>query len=230
MFSKVFPISQRDMTALTSFCLFVVRFYVKAWTRCTHAAEAPQQDLNFLKDIHKYTEIDPQISAVIMKKFGTHLWYLSEETIALAFFDDTVSLENKRKMCETLQAQPPKSDKTRVFKLNIPLPRMKDVQEWQLHEFITENTITFFERFGFSTNFMEKDPSEWKNDENYKEVQQTLAHLQVINDHAERAVKLFSDFNQALTKDEKRKQFLLQVINKYRKNFPGYEKKDLSII
>lgn len=51
MFLKVFPISQRDISALTyfcsSFCLFIVRFYVKAWRRCS--VEAPQNDLIFMK-------------------------------------------------------------------------------------------------------------------------------------------------------------------------------------
>lgn len=230
MFLKVFSVSPRDKIALTHFCLFVVRFYVKAWTRCPIAVEAPQQDLNFLKSIHAYAETDQEISTVVTKKFGTHLWYLNDETIALAFFDDTVSVEDKRKMCETLLNQPEKDDSTRVFRLIIPPSRMTNINEWKLNDFITENTITFFERFNFPMNFMSKDPSIWNNDEEYKRIQQSLATLQVVNDHAERAVKLFSDYNNSLTKDEKGKQYLMQVVNKYRKDFPGISKSDLSLI
>lgn len=77
---------------------------------------------------------------------------------------------------------------------------------------------------------MNKDPSEWMDDEDYIEIQQNLAKLQVVNDHAERAVKLFSDFNNKLTKDEKQKQYLMQVISKYRQNFPGISKTELYVI
>lgn len=188
MFLKFFQLSKVDIDALTYFCSFVVRFYVKAWTRCTRAVEAPQNDLNFMKGIHAYAAIDPVTSKVIFKKFGTHLWYLAEETIALAFFDDNVSIEEKRVMRDTLRAQPPKNDETRVFRLTIRPTQMSNLQEWKLHQFITENTITFFDRFKFSMNFMDKDPSEWKDDEEYKEILQSLADLQVVNDHAERAV------------------------------------------
>ena len=180
--------------------------------------------------IQAYANIDQTSSKTILKKFSTHLWYLGEENIALAFFDDTVAIEEKRAMRDTIRAQPPKNDDTRVFRLQISPSRMSNLQEWKLHQFITENTVTFFERFNFPMNFMDKDPREWKDDEEYKEIQRTLAELQVVNDHAERAVKLFSDFNQSLTKDEKGKQYLMQVIGKYRQDFPGISKSDLSVI
>lgn len=230
MFSKVFSMSEIEKEALILFCLFIIRFYVRAWTRCTHAMEAPLQDLNFLKEIDRYSDCDPKISAVILNKFRTHLWYLAEETIALAFFDDNISHEQKRKMVETLHDQPPKNDETRVFRLIIPRSQMSNVQDWELHEFITENTITFFDRFKTSATFLNEDPADWKNNDDYKEMQQILSNLQVVNDHAERSVKLFTDFNKSLTKDEKAKQYVLQVVNKYRKDFPGHSKSELSII
>lgn len=68
MFLKVFSVSPRDKTALAHFCLFVVRFYVEAWTQCTNAMKAPQQDLIFLKKIHAFAEVDKQSLAHI---YGT---------------------------------------------------------------------------------------------------------------------------------------------------------------
>lgn len=182
-----------------------------------------------MKKIHAYAAIDKVISTVVTKKISSQLWYLGDETIALAFFDDTIPIEEKRKMCETLRNQPERDDSIRVFRVTIPPTLLTHLNEWELHHFITENTITFFERFDFPMNFMTKDPSEWKFDREFKEIQRTLANLQVVNDHAERAVKLFSDYNQSLTKDEKGKQYLMQVVNKYRKDFPDISKSDLSI-
>lgn len=38
-----------------------------------------------------------------MKKFLKHLWYISEELVTSAFFDDSVSFERKRKIMHTLK-------------------------------------------------------------------------------------------------------------------------------
>lgn len=86
-------------------------------------------------------------------------------------------MEEKRRMVDTFWEQPPQNPETRVFRLIIPPSRMSNVQDWNSHDFITENTIKFFERFDIPHIFLNKDPSEWKYDENYKEVQQTLAEL-----------------------------------------------------
>lgn len=51
--------------------------------------------------------------------------------------------------------------------------------------------------------------------------------LTVVNDCAERGVKLIEDFNKLLTKDEEDLQFLLQVVSSYREKFPSHAKKDL---
>lgn len=230
MFSSEFKISKRDLDGLRDVCCFIIRFYVKAWFRCTNPIEALRQDLEFLKAIHAYSTTDAEISRVTVKKFSTHLWYLSEETIALVFFDDKVSMEEKRLMVKTLKDQPEPVEMTRIFRLIIPPSRMTNIKDWKLHHFITENTVSFFARFDISINFMGKDPSMWKDDKEYTEIQSILRKLPVVNDHAERAVKLFSDYNRSIKKDEEGKPYLLQVVADYRKNDPGVTKSALSSI
>jgi hypothetical protein len=51
-----------------------------------------------------------------------------------------------------------------------------------------------------------------------------LTELSVINDVAERGVKLVQEYNSILTKGENQKQFLLQVVNDYTTNYPDYKK------
>ena len=51
--------------------------------------------------------------------------------------------------------------------------------------------------------------------------------MRVVNDTAERAVKLVSDFSQAetlLTRDEDQLQFVLQVVEGHRIDFPDMRK------
>ena len=51
-----------------------------------------------------------------------------------------------------------------------------------------------------------------------------IRHLQVVNDPAERSVKLIEDFAKKITKDENQRQFLLQVVEKNRKSKPVMKK------
>lgn len=57
---------------------------------------------------------------------------------------------------------------------------------------------------------------------------QIVNDINVVNDTAERAVKLMQDYNPMLTKDEEQKQYILQVVKNYQKQFPMSTKEILS--
>ena len=52
-------------------------------------------------------------------------------------------------------------------------------------------------------------------------------NLKVVNDTAERGVKLIQDYNSIITNDEDQKQYLLQVVQQHRRNFPDASKKGI---
>ena len=76
---------------------------------------------------------------------------------------------------------------------------------------ISWKSCKLFKRFGISSDYLKMDPSEWNNNPAYKSVKITIDSLQIVNDTAERGVKLMEDFNDKFTKNESQKQFLLQV-------------------
>ena len=51
--------------------------------------------------------------------------------------------------------------------------------------------------------------------------------MKVVNDIAERGMKLIEDNNKIITNDEQQKQYLLQVVSNYRKKLPDKTKKTL---
>ncbi|KAK0066783.1 Protein FAM192A [Biomphalaria pfeifferi] len=55
----------------------------------------------------------------------------------------------------------------------------------------------------------------------FEKDKQRINDLRVVNDTAERGVKLFEDYNRLLTKNEKEKQFILQVVEANRKVIPA---------
>jgi hypothetical protein len=46
----------------------------------------------------------------------------------------------------------------------------------------------------------------------YKEAKNIISTLKIVNDNAERGVKLMEEFNDKFTKQEEQKQYVLQVI------------------
>jgi len=77
------------------------------------------------------------------------------------------------------------------------------------------------------SSFLSKPPAQWNEDESYQIAKHRVQHLRVVNDTAERGVKLFEDYNAMLTRDEEEKQFLLQVVEANRKAVPSEATKKL---
>ncbi|XP_044593839.1 uncharacterized protein LOC123271268 [Cotesia glomerata] len=82
---KQFKVNAKEIPQLRDICLFIVTIYVKAWCQCPNAIKAPNQDLQFLKDIIKYKDINRKISSAAMDTFLRHGWYLSESLAPLSF-------------------------------------------------------------------------------------------------------------------------------------------------
>lgn len=227
MFASQFKLTKEETDSFRDVCSFIIKFYVKIWFQSSKPLRAPRLDLQFLKDVKAYHSIDRECSSVVLNKFRTQSWYLSEELIALALFDPDVTVVEKRKMVEALNAQSEPNKETEMFRLIVSPQRMENVNDWCLHDFITENTINLFTRYEISTEFLELDPSQWHENEEYKRAQSILEELQATNDHAERGINLIKRFNRSMAKTEEEKQCILQVISKYEKEDKGITKSAL---
>lgn len=103
MFRQQYPLSAIEEIAISDICIFIIRFYLKAWFVCSLATRAPNNDLDFINSLKFYEKNDSTTSIEALNKIRNHLWYLTEETAALAFFDETLSEETKRTMVKSLE-------------------------------------------------------------------------------------------------------------------------------
>lgn len=224
IFRQEFKLTRTEEQSLADICIFIVKVYVKAWFTVPYAARAPGHDLQFLKDLYEYKSIDPAVSQVAFTKFANHLWYLTPELSATAFFDDSVSTEMKKKMVIELY-RTEDFEGSYVKKLSVSF---KDADSWikkEISEFITPQSLEFFKRFEIDTEFLKSDPSLWTADENYKRGLKIVQGLKIVNDVAERAVGLMQKYINTVTKDPDQEQYILQVLSEYRKQFSDGTKK-----
>lgn len=202
-----------------------MRFYLVYWFRCVRAIEAPLQDLTFLCNLYLTREKDLDLSNEMIRKFINHLWYLSEENVAFSFFDKKVSVLEKRKMVTRLTFNPEYEPAKRV----IVKYAEKHIEEFianDISDFVTSNTMKIFERFDISTEFLKHDPATWMDREDYKAARNRLKLVKVVNDSAERGVKLISDYLKIQCKNEEEKQYILMVVSLFREMYKSHDKKD----
>ena len=71
-----------------------------------------------------------------------------------------------------------------------------------------------------ASEFQKVAPNEWESHPCYTELQQACRRLKVVNDTAERGIRLVQQYNETLTKDEEQKQYLLRLVSNHRKALP----------
>jgi len=94
----------------------------------------------------------------------------------------------------------------------------------ELEDFVTSKTLTFFDILGVNRNFVAHDPDSWQSLEEFRLAKQHIDSLAVVNDRAERAVKLMQDYNSSITTNEEQKQYLLQIVSEHRAKYPQARK------
>src|SRR6218665_2043119 len=70
----------------------------------------------------------------------------------------------------------------------------------------------------------ETDIEQWEENEHFQKAKQCAQSLRVVNDVAERGVKLIQDFTLSISRNEEQKQYLLQVVSEHRAQFPEAKK------
>lgn len=221
---KEYLMSPAEESACGKICVFLVLIYIKYWVEAPRADKAPVQDLQLIKDLQLYAEEDREVSETLLNKMKNHLWYLTPQAAALAFFDDELVPEKKNLMRKALKTEDQHPENLK----RLPASSIHDILTKNIDAFISKKSKDFFTGFQINTSFLSKDANLWKTDVEYQQGATVVRKLEVINDVAERGIKLISDFNSLLTRDESQKQYLLQVVTEYRKQFPDCSKSTLS--
>ena len=198
MFRSQFHLTPREEKGLRDICIFIVYLYVKVWITCPNAITAPATDLQFLKDLINYEVIHPEISKTATKKFLNHLWYLSEELVGLALFDEDADTEVKRAIIQRIKNSK-ESEEQPVKKAQV---NPKLIRDQSLENFASKKSLNLFRLFGIPVDLLENDVANWSQLPDFQEARQKLTSLSVVNDHAERGVALIEEFSGHLTKDE----------------------------
>jgi hypothetical protein len=222
LFRDQFKLSKKEETGIRDACIFTIKVYIKYWFQAPLGSCAPRNDLQLLKDLKAYEEINQVIAKIALKKIIGHLWYLSEELVAFAFFDDAVPLDTKKKMVDALKNEG--IDQSPIKRITVDADV---IHNKTLEYFVSSNTRRFFSITGIPSAFLEKNVEVWEEDDDYKTSKEIVCSMKVVNDIAERGVALMEEYNKLHTTNEEQKQYLLLLVKQYRKIYPDSKKSTL---
>jgi hypothetical protein len=112
------------------------------------------------------------------------------------------------------------------FKLGLPhFPHFAATTK--LSSLIGKQSWLLFQVLGISSDWLQLSPSLWQSDDAYQKIAMVARNFKVVNDLAERAVKLITTFSTTIIKDETQKQCLLQIVEYHRSQIPDFNKSSL---
>ena len=92
-------------------------------------------------------------------------------------------------------------------------PSMSEDKVYNITDFIGPDSWGFFRILKLDTTFLHVEIGNWENEESYVKAKTIVSNLSVVNDAAERGVKLCSDFLSSAKKEENLDSILQVVEN-----------------
>lgn len=206
---QAFKLTKREEKQIVRFVSFGALIYTKIWIEAPLAADAPINDLLLWKNLKLYEAIDSEISIIARGVLERHLWYLSDELVAFALFSDKLSNSEKTAIVQKINVDGGK----RLVRGD----SAKLASEATLETFASQRTLKTLSVLDIKDSFLQLPPETWSDNVDYLHGKSCVKNLRVVNDTAERGVKLFEDYNTILTKNEEEKQFLLHIVEQNRK-------------
>ena len=151
---------------------------------------------------------------------------MREDLAGLSLFCNDTSVHDKTAIANTLQQEPHTFDEP-VCRL--PPNQTESFQDKTISNFVTPRSINLFNALSLPREFLTVEIDTWVERNDFKIASKTVRSLMVINEASERAIKLATDFNEILTKNEEQRQLLYHVVEHHRNQLPTNASKDLQI-
>ena len=169
---------------------YAVLYYIPDFLLSSSGRDAAFNDLQLYKALLKYREVDQELADSTLDTFNRHLWYLAPQTVLFALFSNRVSDDMKSRMASRLLTLDRKESPT----LGVPkFPVLTAATE--LCDLITEESRDFFDVVNSDPlPWLTKRVCEWESYADYNKVKTFVSTVKVVNDCAERAVALATDY------------------------------------
>ena len=205
---------------------FIGLFHTFWFLRCALASAAPFLDLQAIHQMRQYRQFRAVTAEACITSQANHGWYLTQQLVVFSLVDDDLPQEERRALAMALA----KTKRPKFFPPGKPIfPRVTDNFFWpnigtmpNLSSLVGTNSWLIFERLGISiveTEWLNLEVDQWESLSGYLKFRKFVRGLTVVNDPAERAIKLIQDFVEC-SHDEELRQDTMLAVSDHRKKFP----------
>ena len=219
LFSDQLELTRREEEGMMQVSLFVAMVYMKYWNEATIAAHAPKNDKDFIQDIADYE--DRSVAAVADRAMRRHLWYLSDDMVGLALFDERADEREKIAIVQAMKTRPELKNSSRRRQgknLNLQGP---------LSTLATVRSSNLIKGLLGGQTFLDEDVATWSSNPLYQLARKRVATPRVTNDVAERGIALVKRFLNQRTQSDEQTQFLLRTVPLHTRAVPKKTKEQL---
>ena len=189
-------------------------FFTFSW-----GCDAPSNDLKLYKELLVFKNIDETLATAALATLDRHHWYLAPSVVMFSLFSDKVSNDTKSRMAAKLLSF------DRPEEPRIDLPKFPIVTgSSELWDFVQPSSWEFFDILKVEADWLTQPLVEWEESEGYRKARQFVRNVKVVNDAAERGIKLASDYAKSLTKNTEMRQKIFQTVEWHRKEKPDFRK------
>lgn len=159
-----------------------------------------------------------KLTKVALDKLTSHLWFLSAKNVAFSLFDEKIPDEERDLMVKRIIFEKEAKLPTINGRLVINVEEYPMIRELKLSDLFCHQTMDFFTLLQLDTGFFVKPSQNWCSDESYLTAKSFVSQLLVVNDVAERAVRLVQDYNKTNWHHENQFQDMLVTVAHARKD------------
>ena len=188
------------------------------------SADAQVNDLEFRREMERFKDVDLEVAEAVLKTWNGHLQFLAPEYCFLTLVSDKVTPAEKKKISEAILSTP----RPEVLP-PAPLKPAVTIDDKTKLPQLAKGPRTYlpFLLLNLDSSFLNLHPNEWFSDESFQRLQRFTKNFRVVNDVAEHAVQLATDYNELITRNEEQRQFLYVTVNKQRQDRADLRRKTL---
>ena len=219
-FSEKGMFDGEQVIKLKRFVKYALAFYIPQFLTSNSASDAPVRDLELYKNLTKYKAEDEALAESGLQTLSRHFWYLVPSTVLYSLFSNLLSEDEKSGIAAKLLAQPQEENDAAAA-----VPTFPEVEaQTKLQDLVTPASWEFFKILKLPSDWLALPPAQWSENENYRRAQQYVKTVKVVNDPAERGIKLASDYSKILSKDSTIRSLIYQVVENDRTRRPNFKK------
>ena len=147
-----------------------------------------------IQDLQQFHSVNSKTSRAALKAFSEHTWFLTEEMVPLALFSDKLEDDQKQFLANKIMCTEPQPTFLNRHGSGFGKPNLPSIphQETDLNlaQFAGTQSKTFFSLMKLDLNFLSIPSSLLASTPKYNSTKEVVDGIQVVNDAAERGVKL----------------------------------------